>query len=53
MDGEPTYEVLCSSVDLPLYMPIIDQALMLLDENGTKYLQLILEWQKESEHMLV
>ena len=44
-------EVLCSSVDMPLYMPIMDHAIMLLDEKGPKYLKLTLQWQKQAEHL--
>ncbi|XP_035229303.1 ubiquitin carboxyl-terminal hydrolase 31-like isoform X2 [Stegodyphus dumicola] len=52
VDGEPVHETLSSCVDLPLYMPIIDQALLLCGDTKRQHLKLIIQWKEKSEYIL-
>ncbi|GIY20391.1 ubiquitin carboxyl-terminal hydrolase 31 [Caerostris darwini] len=45
IDGEPFNEAICSSVDMPLYMPAIDKAL-LLSSGQTPHVKLSVIWNK-------
>ncbi|XP_054714110.1 ubiquitin carboxyl-terminal hydrolase 31-like [Uloborus diversus] len=51
VEDQSTYECLCSSVDLPLYMPVIDQALSSCHEHP-KHLKLCLEWKENAKNIL-
>ncbi|XP_055926953.1 ubiquitin carboxyl-terminal hydrolase 31-like [Argiope bruennichi] len=45
IDGEPVNETICSSVDMPLYMPAIDKALMLCT-GAIPHVKLSIVWNK-------
>lgn len=49
-DGEPINEKICSSVDMPLYMPAIDKALMLCLE-GIPHVKLSIVWNKVAKEI--
>lgn len=50
--GESISEKICSSVDMPLYMPAIDQALQFISE-GIPHVKLYIQWKKDVKDMLV
>ncbi|XP_015928768.1 ubiquitin carboxyl-terminal hydrolase 31 [Parasteatoda tepidariorum] len=49
--GQSISEKICSSVDMPLYMPAIDQALQ-LSSDGIPHIKLYIQWKKDVKDML-